>query len=203
VLDKEITIKESETQQTELRAGASASLSISANASYFGIQVAAEAKIEGGVKTKKDTSRIKEVIEHGKIPAGTPCYEVMVGMILRMKRVRTFHLRTDDAYWTTYKNSKLIWGYNESWSWDSVHVKDYELGREEIKALQFHFESTYVQALPVLKDQKLTGMHIAFSCEGWVDWYAYTRAEDKLEPGQIRLQAYPAWEPMSTLLILE
>ncbi|KAI1923000.1 hypothetical protein LOZ52_001154 [Ophidiomyces ophidiicola] len=201
MLEKEITITESETQQTELWAEASASLSMSASASYFGVQVAAEAKVEGGVKTKKETSRIMEVKEHGKIPPGTPCYEVMVGMILKLKKTHSFNLRPDDVYWTQNDNRKLTWGGDESWG--SIQVLDYSLQRKEVKALQFYYQSTFIQTLPVLQNQKLHGMHILFSCVGWKEWYAYTRAENKDERGQIRLQAYPAWDPMSTLLTLE
>ena len=202
-LEKEVTIKESETEQSELWAGASASLSLSVSANYFGVQVAAEAKVEGGVKTKRETSKIMEVKEHGKIAPGTPCYEVMVGMILKTKKVRTFYLKPDDVYCTTYNDNILTWGHGESWAFGDVYVSDYSLGRNEVKGMRFYDQGTYIQALPVLNNEKLTGMHIVFSFVNWVDWYAYTRAEDKHEAGEASYQAYPAWEPMSTLLALE
>lgn len=82
-----MTTKESEMKKTELWAAASGSLSISASASYMGIQVAAETKIEGGIKTEKNTSKIIESSAKGIIPPKTPCFEVMVGMMLKMKRV--------------------------------------------------------------------------------------------------------------------
>ncbi|KAI9376095.1 hypothetical protein BJX61DRAFT_539109 [Aspergillus egyptiacus] len=200
MLEKEMSIKESEVQQTELWAAASGSLSISASASYMGIQAAAETKIEGGVKTSKDTTRIREVIEHGKIPAETPCFEVMVGILLKMRKVRSFYLRKDDVYWSRYDNKRLSWAFGDnSWSWSDVRVLDYALQRPEVKALQFHFDSTYVQTLPVLDQKKLTGMHIAFSCHTWTNWYAYRFLEEVHEQDRTVLQAFPALEPMSTI----
>lgn len=124
--------------------------------------------------------------------------ELVLGLMLRVEEV---YAHAIPELWL----DERCLGESLSWpggpGWDEIHVPNWALAN--VAGVKFsgikmvgegHSDSLWLTALPVFDGDEVTDLHIALSCEGWNDWYAYV-VGDKGGSGGDKLTAYPQFRP--------
>ncbi|KAG0605689.1 hypothetical protein M758_9G080300 [Ceratodon purpureus] len=194
-------------QTSEIYGSFTASFTLSAGGGIHGVraEVSASTELKASYRT---TSEVKQEITEKARLGNIAVKEVAMGMQLQVSRVseRSVHLYLSDKR----KGDSLTWPGPETW--DELRVKSVDL--RDVEALQYHpitmtgpghSSSLFLQVLPAFDShKKLTNLHLAVSCEGWVDWYTYPgKAKFYGEGEDRRLERLPMLDnpkPMVTFI---
>lgn len=200
--------EEMEDVTTKLYAQVDLSLEITAGGNYMGMKAEAKTKAESSVSRDLIRKETSTIVQEGKV-GDKPLVEVAVGLMLRVEEVYTHDL----ALWIDDRHAEDSMGWSGGPGWNDIHVAD-KLFRH-VTGLQFsnisttgegHSSSLNIQALPVFnKDgsNPVQHLHLALSCAGWGDWYAYTQGrQGPSNTNSRKLMIYPRYSPATTLMSL-
>lgn len=172
------------------------------------MKVEAKAKVETTVTAQRDYVKVSELKTEGKL-GDRVVHEVWVSMLLEVEEVYSHNL----TFWVDWVGNKHNIGWTGGPGWDDIWIANESL--RYMDGLKFnpiqmsgsgHSDSIYLVTLPVFKgkgnDKEIDKLHIALSCSGWVDWYAYLTGEEG-PSHRTQLMAWPAYDVTPTLVAIK
>lgn len=196
------------TTTTKLYAGAEASLEVSTGASFWGMKVEAKAKVETTISAQRDYVKVSELKTEGKL-GDRVVHELWVSMLLEVEEVYSHDLK----FWVENTGGKHNIGWSGGPAWENIWIANESL--RYMDGLKFHpiqmsgsghSDSIHLVTLPVFKgkgnDKDIDKLHVALSCNDWVDWYAYVTGEEG-PSHRTQLMAWPAFSATPTLVAIE